>query len=316
VENPKAKIIAVDDEDIILDSFRRILVLAGFSVDTVNKGQEAIGLVQKNDYDFLFTDLKMPEMDGIDVTKAIKHYRPDIDVIMITGFATIESAVEVMKFGAMDYVQKPFTEDELVDFVNKALIRRNSRMEKLIRPKAHFVTPSSKASASKKEFNIPSGVFLSNNHTWLNIDINGNVKVGIDDFAQKIIGKIDQLGLPNVGQELNKGDSLFSLKQGTNSVSLASPISGKIIEVNGALSENYAEPIKNRPYEYGWVCIMEAKNLANDLKNLKIGNDALDWYKEEINKYSDLVSSDKAAGIGDELLNADIWNDLTSKFLK
>ena len=124
VKNPKAKILAVDDEEIILDSFRKILVLAGYSIDTLETGKEALWLIQNHDYDFVFTDIKMPEMDGVDVTKAVKHLRPDIDVIVITGYASIETAVETMKFGAMDYVEKPFTEDELVDFVNKALIKK------------------------------------------------------------------------------------------------------------------------------------------------------------------------------------------------
>lgn len=107
VPNPKARILAVDDEEIILDSFRKILVMAGYSVDTVQTGQEALALIQKRHYDFVFTDLKMPEMDGVEVCKAVKHLRPDIDVIIITGYASVESAVETMKYGAMDYVQKP-----------------------------------------------------------------------------------------------------------------------------------------------------------------------------------------------------------------
>lgn len=89
VDHPKARILAVDDEEIILNSFRKILVLAGYSIDTVERGPEALGLIRRNDYDFVFTDLKMPEMDGIEVTKAVKHLRPDIDVIVITGYASI-----------------------------------------------------------------------------------------------------------------------------------------------------------------------------------------------------------------------------------
>ena len=61
VENPKAKILCVDDEEVILGSFRKILVLDGYSVDTVETGQEALGLIQKHHYDFVFTDLKMPQ---------------------------------------------------------------------------------------------------------------------------------------------------------------------------------------------------------------------------------------------------------------
>ena len=80
VASPRARILAVDDEPVILDSFRKILVLAGFAVDTVESGQEALSLVRKNDYDFVFTDLKMPGMDGLDVAKGVHHLRPDIDI--------------------------------------------------------------------------------------------------------------------------------------------------------------------------------------------------------------------------------------------
>ena len=117
VASPRARILAVDDEAVILDSFRKILVLAGYAVDTVETGQEALSLVRKNDYDFVFTDLKMPGMDGLDVAKGVHHLRPDIDIAIITGYGTVESAVDAMRFGAVDYVQKPFTEDELVEFV-------------------------------------------------------------------------------------------------------------------------------------------------------------------------------------------------------
>ncbi len=151
IENPKAKILAVDDEKVILDSFRKILVFGGYSIDTVESGKEALGLIKKYDYDFVFTDLKMPEMDGVDVAKAVKHLRPDIDVIVITGYATIESAVETMKYGAMDYVQKPFTEDELLDFVNKSLLKRQDKIERQMKPRIRLVTSSTQESGSKHE---------------------------------------------------------------------------------------------------------------------------------------------------------------------
>lgn len=130
VDNPRARILCVDDEEVILDSFRKILVLSGYSIDTVETGQEALGLIQKNDYDFVFTDLKMPNMSGTDVVKSVKHLRPDVDVVVITGYASVDTAVECMKHGAMDYVEKPFTEEELRIFVKHALIKRQDRIEK------------------------------------------------------------------------------------------------------------------------------------------------------------------------------------------
>ncbi len=93
LEDPKARILCVDDEEVILDSFCKILVLDGYAVDTVETGQEALGLVQQRHYDFVFTDLKMPHMSGTDVAKSVKHLRPDIDVVIITGYASVDTAV-------------------------------------------------------------------------------------------------------------------------------------------------------------------------------------------------------------------------------
>jgi CheY-like chemotaxis protein len=120
VKEPKARILCVDDEEIVLSSLRKILVLDGYAVDTVESGKEALRLIHQHHYDFVFTDLKMPEMGGLEVARAVNEMRPDMDVIIITGYATVESAVECMKYGAMDYVQKPFTEDELLEFVEKS----------------------------------------------------------------------------------------------------------------------------------------------------------------------------------------------------
>lgn len=130
IKEPRARILCVDDEEVILDGFRKILAMGGYAVDTVETGQEALGLIQTRDYDFVFTDLKMPLMSGTDVAKSVKHLRPDIDVIIITGYATVETAVECMKHGAMDYVEKPFSEDELRLFVKHALIKRQDRIQK------------------------------------------------------------------------------------------------------------------------------------------------------------------------------------------
>ncbi len=327
VKNPKAKILAVDDEEIVLGSFRKILVLAGYSVDTVLTGKEALGLIQKNDYDFVFTDLKMPEMDGMDVTKAVKHLRPDIDVIMITGYATIESAVDTMKFGAMDYVQKPFTEDELVEFINKSLIRRQDRMERQIKPKVHLVTPSSKESTSKHEFNVPAGVFVSRAHNWVSVELNGLVRIGIDDFAQKIIGRIDDVELPKRGQKVEQGEPLFSIKQGSRSVTIPSPVSGKVASVNTGLLE-HVEYINMKPYELGWMCSIEPINLTGDLQTLKIGADAVSWYQEEIDKFSEMtkkISSQKQetetsregnGKVAGEQLDDETWDAFAKAFLK
>jgi len=288
VKEPKARILAVDDEAIILDSFRKILVVAGYSIDTVEKGREALGLIRKHDYDFVFTDLKMPEMDGLEVTKAVKHLRPDIDVIVITGYASIETAVETMKYGAMDYVQKPFTEDELIDFFNKCRIKRKDRIERQMKPTVRLITPSTKESGSKREFNVPAGIFISRNHTWVNMEMNGTARVGIDDFVRKTMAKIDGVELPKLNTKIGKGEPLFSIRHGSHTINISSPISGKVTLLNEEHVE-HPEWIASKPFELSWMCCIDPSNLTEELPSLKIGADTVNWYRGEIDKYSEIV---------------------------
>jgi CheY-like chemotaxis protein len=288
VRQPKARILAVDDESIILDSFRKILVVAGYSIDTVEKGQEALGLILKNDYDFVFTDLKMPEMDGLEVTKAVKHLRPDIDVIVITGYASIETAVETMKYGAMDYVQKPFTEDELIGFFNKCLIKRKDRLERQMKPTVQLITPSTRESGSQHAFNVPAGIFISPNHTWVNVEMNGTARVGIDDFVRKIIRNIDEVRLPKLDRIVSKGEPLLSIRHNSNTIDITSPISGKVTLLNTEHVE-HPEWIASKPFELSWMCCIEPSNLAEELHSLKIGADCVNWYRQEIERYNQIV---------------------------
>ncbi len=281
VKDQKAKILCVDDEPVILDSFRKILVLDGYSVDTVENGKDALGLIQKHHYDFVFTDLKMPIMDGIDVTKAVKHLRPDIDVIIITGYATVETAVECMKFGAMDYVQKPFTEDELLAMVKKILIKRQDKIQKQLRPSVQITHRSSPERTSPDEFSIPGGVFISPGHCWASIEPDGTVKVGLDDFAKKLIGKIDSIEFPNLGMTVQKGQTLFIAKQNLKLVPFRSPISGKISKLNTYLMKDL-DSLNINPYDSNWICVIDADNIETELKDLKIGKEAVTFYESDI----------------------------------
>lgn len=296
VENPKAKILCVDDEEVILGSFRKILVLDGYSVDTVENGQEALGLIQKHHYDFVFTDLKMPMMDGVEVCKSVKYLRPDIDVIIITGYASIETAVETMKYGALDYVEKPFTEDELIEFVRKSLIKRQDKIQKQLKPKVHITHLPASDDFIQGEFSIPGGVFIARNHTWVSMNQEGIAKVGIDDFALKLIGKIDSLELPNLGMTIKAGQPLFTIKQGNRTVTFSSPISGKVAQIN-TLLQNNIDALDITPYERNWVCALDAENLDNEIKEMTIGKSAVAFFQDDIEKFKvmfmDLLKSEK-----------------------
>jgi CheY-like chemotaxis protein/glycine cleavage system H lipoate-binding protein len=294
----KARILAVDDEQIVLDSFRKILVLAGYSIDTVESGPEALGLIRSNDYDFVFTDLKMPGMDGVEVTKAVKHLRPDIDVIVITGYASIETAVETVKFGAMDYVEKPFTEDELLAFLSKALIRRQDQLEKSMRHKINLVKPGSGESRSRFEVNVPTGIFFSPQHAWAKIEANGTVLVGLDDLLRKAFDKVDGVELPREGQTVSKGEPLFSLRYGDYALAIPAPVSGSVMSVNAEHAE-HPEWLAIKPFELSWMCTVEPSNLAKELPELTIGQDSVDWYRQEMERFHALAGAVTAEAVGE-----------------
>lgn len=284
VEEPAARILCVDDEAVVLDSLRKILVLDGYSVDTVETGQEALGLVQARDYDFVFTDLKMPSMSGTEVTKAIRHLRPDIDVVIITGYATVESAVECMKYGAMDYIEKPFTEEELHIFVRHALIRREDRIQRQIRPRVHITGPEGESRHSPGEFAIPGGVLVSMGHCWASLSEEGTAKIGLDDFAAKLIGPIDSIDFPEVGQSVAAGEPLFGIRQDGRSWSFPAPLSGKVLRVNNGLQEDTGR-LATSAYGESWICALEGGNLDAELPNLKIGQSAVDFFQAELERF-------------------------------
>ncbi|MFA7290527.1 MAG: response regulator [Melioribacteraceae bacterium] len=288
VPNPKARIICVDDENVILDSFRKILVLDGYSVDTVNSGEEALNLIKSNNYDFCFTDLKMPTMDGVEVCKSVKYLRPDMDVVIITGYATVETAVETMKVGAMDYVQKPFTEDELLEFVKKCLIKRSDRIKKELKPRVHIAHVSESTKLNQGEFAIPGGVFIAPGHTWVSVSIDGTASIGMDDFSKKLLGEIDDIELPTVGAKFAKGDKLFILKQNDKVLSFLSPLSGTVCEINHELLENLLT-LDHSVYGKNFLCKIKAEKLDTELKDLKIGKEAVTFYQEEIDKYTEQI---------------------------
>lgn len=289
VDDPIASILAVDDEEIILSSFRKILVLAGYSIDTVEKGSEALGLIRKNDYDFIFTDLKMPEMDGVELTRAAKHLRPDIDIIVITGYASIETAVETVRYGAMAYMEKPFTEDELLEFLKTAVIKRQDNLEKQMRHKVRLIKPGTPEAKSRYELNVPAGVFISPQHAWAKIELNGMVRIGPDDLIRKIFEKIDQVELPENGKIIKKDETLFSIRFDEYKLEIPSPLSGKVTSVNSEHTQ-HPEWLAIKPFELSWMCAIEPSNLTEELPGLKIGRDSVDWYRSEIARYQELAN--------------------------
>ena len=125
----KAKILVIDDETIVHESCSRILTDEGYIIESAFTGQEGLKKIEEGSYDLVITDLKMPGISGMEALKKIKEDNPDIGIIMVTGYSTAETAVEAMKLGAFDYLPKPFTPDELISVVSKAIEKKQILIE-------------------------------------------------------------------------------------------------------------------------------------------------------------------------------------------
>jgi DNA-binding NtrC family response regulator len=128
---PNPRILVVDDELIVCESCQRILEEEGYEVEIALSGQEAFVKMKESPFEIVITDLKMPAIDGMDVLKHVRKEYPDTIIIMITGFSTVETAVEAMKLGAFDYIPKPFTPDEVSVVVKKAVEKRSLQIENI-----------------------------------------------------------------------------------------------------------------------------------------------------------------------------------------
>lgn len=112
--NQQRSVLVVDDEPGMRALFSFMLGAKGFQVHTASSGEEAIGNVQQRPYDLVFLDIRMPYMDGVQVLRALKQYRPDINVVMMTGYAVEQLLDDALAEGACGYLRKPFTLDELL----------------------------------------------------------------------------------------------------------------------------------------------------------------------------------------------------------
>ncbi len=128
-EVPDVRILVVDDEMIVCESCKRILEEERYEVETALSGKEAFDKMKANPFDIIITDLKMPGIDGMEVLKTFRKEYPDSIIIMITGFSTVETAVEAMKLGAFDYIPKPFTPDEVSIVVKRAIEKKSLMTE-------------------------------------------------------------------------------------------------------------------------------------------------------------------------------------------
>ena len=143
----KGRILVVDDELVVRDSLGKWFTSEGYTARPAGGAREALEIIQQAEFDIALLDIKMPGMDGMELQGKLKEADPDLPVIVMTGYGSVETAVQALKRGAYDYVTKPVDPDELSHLVGKAAEHRSTRRELTrlrenlleIRPHTHLI---------------------------------------------------------------------------------------------------------------------------------------------------------------------------------
>jgi len=172
-------------------------------------------------------------------------------------------------------------------------------------------------------FRIPQGYYLHHGHTWVKIEDNSEVRIGIDDFAMRVLGPLDTITAPLIGKELRQESRDISLKRGTREAALLSPVSGVITAMNmDAVQQK--EGNDSDPYTDGWVARIHAPDLRRELRQLMIGAEAEQFLDQEVDDLYQVIEEEAGplAADGGRLasdiygnLPENSWNRLTKRFL-
>ncbi len=256
----KINVLIVDDEQIVLDSVERHLKKEGvYNVFTALSVKQALSIIDENRIDIALTDLMMPEIDGLGFLKIVKEKNEEIIAVMITGYATINTALQAQELGAFDYLAKPFTRKELMKIVKRA-----ADLAKTSREKAAASENPAAVGAEK----MPSSLKGIGEHSWLMIEEDGEVRIGVERPFLYSLGKLQSVYLPEVGDELRQGSVYFqAFSADLKSDSLLCPVSGIVTDVNKEVIDNPNKALED-PYGQGWLLKLSPTKFEEERKLL------------------------------------------------
>lgn len=181
----------------------------------------------------------------------------------------------------------------VADLILQAVQRRRAMVVKEVGAAARAFDERLLGYISEAGFALPRGIFYDGGHTWARLDPSGEIAVGIDDFAQKLIGRIDSIKAPALGAKVNKGEKVLEISQGARRASFLAPVNGVVRATNiEALSQ--PAKLKGDPYGAGWLFRVDAEDLPGNIKELKLAEEAAAWLNEEVSRFKELVASEPA----------------------
>lgn len=259
----RRRVLVVDDEEVVLASVEKLLGKEDMTVDKVADAESALRLLRESSFDVVITDLMMPRIDGLELLRRIRSEGHSVPTILITGYATIRSAMDALKAGAVEYLPKPFTRSELRGAITRALRRRTLQpavdAAAALRPSHGPV--EGEAGGQEEVYRLPE-------HTWLRVEGKGTVVVGMDYLFAQMIGRLLSIDLPSTDEFIEQGRVCFMTvdREGISHF-LCSPVSGKVVAVNPEIAAN-PNIVHEQPENGGWLIRVRPADLGRELKNL------------------------------------------------
>jgi CheY-like chemotaxis protein len=255
------EILVVDDEQVIIDAVVKICSIDNYSVDSALNITTALDKISKNFYPIIVCDIMMPDGNGFQVLDELRNRNIESAVIMMTGYSTVENAVNSLYKGAVDFIPKPFTVDELLN----SIFRAKKYLNIIKKVKESF---AQKRPTELVYVNCPTRYLRLGYSSWLLKESEGSVLVGVCDLFLKTIESLKEIEFLNPEEELMQGIACATLVSvDERSHKILSPISGRIVEINQELKQN-ASLIEKDPFFEGWLYRVIPEDLEYESKSL------------------------------------------------
>ncbi len=239
-------ILVIDDEQVVIDAVIKICSLDNYSVETASTVTQALEKISHNKYGIIISDIMLPDGDGFQILDELRNRNIESAIIMMTGFSTVENAVNSLYKGAIDFIPKPFTVDELLNSV----FRANKYQKIKVRQEQMSMQ---KRNGEILYVNCPAKYFRLGYSSWMFPERDGSVLIGVCDLFLKTIDSVKEIEFTESESEIVQGISCATITSGDERVhKILSPVSGRIVEVNNNLKAN-CSLIEKDPYFEGWM---------------------------------------------------------------
>jgi CheY-like chemotaxis protein len=256
-------VFVVDDEPVIIQAAQRILESEGFALDVAEDAETALNRVAVNSYKLILCDLMLPGVRGFELVEQMQQRLPGTPVVMITGYATLENAVNGFKHGVFDFIPKPFDVDELL-----GVVRRGIDFAHVSGSDVRAMHLNSWLHHPPTTDGTPGKAYVLGGHAWVIVESSGRARIGMGETFAPLSGRFGSVELPSFGDDMLQGNRCVRIATADQLVHrLWAPLSGRVVETNDrAFTEvetsDFGTTCKS------WLITMIPNNLGLELPRL------------------------------------------------